>query len=326
MSEKLLSIVIPVYNAEKYIGFCLDSLLEHMSDIEIIAVDDGSTDESGKILDAYQSDYGICVIHQVNAGVSSARNTGIQQAMGKYITFVDADDLWMEQLPFDLKNMDADLIVFNYADIDGQGKVIQRIPVTDRVQSIADIKKEFILTHYFNTCWGKLYRTELIKNNDIYFPTDMKVGEDMYWFGQMLQYIDTVEFSNAYLYGYRQNTAGAMVQLRKSLNQERIMDFVTEIKCKERLAHEESWNEEELGAFYYRFANNIVAKVNFAMKGCNDFKELSYMVDDFIDNETVNEVLHKAVKSRCVDGKRRIICRIMLNHVLRKIYLLAKSK
>lgn len=322
----MLTIVIPVYNAEQYIKSCLDSLLEYMDDIEIIAVDDGSTDESGKLLDQYQDEFGIVVIHQANAGVSNARNAGIKRATGKYITFVDADDLWMECLPFDLKDADVDLIVFNYVDIDEHGKLIQSIPVTDSVQSKTDIIKEFILTHYFNTCWGKLYRTELIKNNDIYFPTDMKVGEDMYWFGQMLQYIDTVEFSNAYLYGYRQNTAGAMVQLRKSLNQERIMDFVTEIKCKERLAHEESWNEEELGAFYYRFANNIVAKVNFAMKGCNDFKELSYMVDDFIDNETVNEVLHKAVKSRCVDGKRRIICRIMLNHVLRKIYLLAKSK
>ena len=94
----LLSIIIPVYQAEKYLGKCIDSILNQaFSDFELILVDDGSTDGSEKICDEYaRKDKRIKVIHQANQGVSSARNTGLAYASGEYITFVDADD-WIEQ-------------------------------------------------------------------------------------------------------------------------------------------------------------------------------------------------------------------------------------
>lgn len=100
MAELFLSFVVPVYNAEKYLPQCLDSLLaQDIEDYEILCVNDGSTDRSGEILDAYQEKYPrLRVIHKENGGVVTARNAGLKQAQGDYIWFVDADDLVRENI------------------------------------------------------------------------------------------------------------------------------------------------------------------------------------------------------------------------------------
>ena len=94
MTGVVLTVIIPAYNAEKYLPQCLDSVIgQTLKDIEVICVDDGSTDGSGKILDEFAArDRRLKVIHQENAGVSAARNRGIKAARGRYLTFVDADD------------------------------------------------------------------------------------------------------------------------------------------------------------------------------------------------------------------------------------------
>lgn len=95
MNTTLLSIIIPVYNVEPYINKCLDSLIHCIdsNQAEIICIDDGSTDQSGKICDVYQEKYtNIKVIHQKNQGVAAARNTGLSHAKGEYIAWVDSDD------------------------------------------------------------------------------------------------------------------------------------------------------------------------------------------------------------------------------------------
>ena len=122
MSEApLVSVVVPVYNAEPYLRECLDSLFgQTLKEIEIIAVDDGSTDGSGKILDEFAArDRRLKVIHQENAGVSAARNRGIKAARGRYLTFVDADDRIDRQalgyLCFEAERLQTDILLFNYA-------------------------------------------------------------------------------------------------------------------------------------------------------------------------------------------------------------------
>ena len=113
----MISIIVPVYNVEKYLEACLDSILNSsFTDFELILVDDGSTDRSGAICDAYQDkDHRIAVIHQVNAGVSAARNAGLRVSSGEYITFVDSDDLvhplMLEILMFAISSGDYDMSV-----------------------------------------------------------------------------------------------------------------------------------------------------------------------------------------------------------------------
>ena len=113
----LLSVIVPVYNTERYLTTCLESILDQIySNIEVIVVDDGSTDESGKICDEIaKRDSRVTVIHKDNAGLSSARNIGIQVASGKYIAFVDSDDFLdrncYKKISICLKNMTRMFVV-----------------------------------------------------------------------------------------------------------------------------------------------------------------------------------------------------------------------
>ena len=120
MEKPMLSIIIPIYNVESYIKKCLDSLLRCIdpNQVEIICVDDGSTDQSSKICDAYQEKYtNVKVIHQKNKGVAAARNVGLRHAKGEYIAWVDSDDYvsfdWFRTIKDNL-NTSPDLLIFDY--------------------------------------------------------------------------------------------------------------------------------------------------------------------------------------------------------------------
>jgi len=120
MKSELISIIIPVYNVEDYLARCLESILfQSFKDFEVLLIDDGSTDGSGKICDAYaQNDTRIRVIHKVNGGVSSARNVGLNNANGQYISFVDSDDFvhpcFLEFLYNSIKSSKADISICDY--------------------------------------------------------------------------------------------------------------------------------------------------------------------------------------------------------------------
>lgn len=332
MSDIVLSIVIPVYNAQRYIKTCLDSIFSYKTErIEVIVINDGSSDNSLQILQDYQQMHPIIIIDQQNAGVSVARNRGIEMAQGQYLTFVDADDVIHESLlQTALEVSEAgqmkDILIFNYEDIDEEGTCIWKNDVVGAIKTKTDIDVSYILGHYFNTVWGKVYCTELIKKNKIYFPVGVSLGEDTFWVGNLLSKIKTYACFAINAYGYRQNDNGAVVQLRKNLSEDRILDYEKEILMKEQLARDLGWDEQQMGSFYQRFSNNIVAKVNFAIKGSNDKKELINTVNQFIKNGTIKHILVQAGKSKYVDWKRRIICRFIQNDFLRKIYLLIKSR
>lgn len=325
-NEIFLSIVIPVYNAQMYIKKCLDSMVSYIEEfkVQIIAVDDGSVDNSPKILEEYKKKYGITVVSQDNAGVSAARNAGIEEACGKYITFVDADDIILDDFWDSLKlwkENPAEMIIYNYLDIDEKDKCIQKVCVTKEISSINDVKKAFLLGHQFNTCWGKVYLTKVIKENRIDFPVDMCVGEDMYWMAKVITKISNIECIDCYSYGYRQNQAGAMVSLRKELNSERINDFAKEIEIKTQIGKQMKWSTSIEEGFYQKFADNSVAKINFAIKAIDDFDVLCKQVNDFFNNKTIVNLINKSIKCNSINAKRRFICSILLNKFFRKIYL-----
>lgn len=332
MRNKILSIIIPVYNAEQYLEECLDSILNiNRKDIEIIIINDGSKDNSAEILKKYENEKMISIIHKENEGVAVARNMGIEKARGQYITFVDADDLiihenvdaWLDDLE---KNEAVDIVIYNYDDINERSESIKHIDMVSDIHSIVDIEKAFVLGYYFNTCWGKIYRTSLIKEKKILFPTDMKIGEDMLWFGRVLSFIKTYRCYSYSIYGYRQNSNGAMSQLRLQLGQDRIAEFGREILLKESIIENNQWNDQQLGQFYQIFADNSIAKINFAIKGGNDYESLVKMTDDFVNNTVIRDLLYKAEKSNYVNCKRRLLCFVMHYKELRNIYLRIKFR
>lgn len=165
-----VSVIVPVYNGEKYIKSCLDSIIGNdLKEIEIIVINDGSTDYTSKILKEYKTKYDIIeVIKKENEGQGSARNIGIDLAKGEFITFVDADDEihnnMLSKMYNKLQQEQADICVCDYFEITNTNKVVKKaIP-----QKTEDIKKDYIVS-VAGPC-NKLIKTEILKKNNLYFP------------------------------------------------------------------------------------------------------------------------------------------------------------
>lgn len=189
MSIKI-SVIIPVYNAEKYISQCIDSLLGQTLyyDCEFIFVNDGSTDQSAKILESYKKkDSRVIIIHQQNMGVSMARNHGLEKASGEYIGFVDADDYIEKDMFENLYKMaklhNSDVVVLNYqSEMEGK-KVTSNYPfrketILDKDYIEQNVLPFLISSDSFNTVCTKIYRNKIIQENNILFPKNVPLGED----------------------------------------------------------------------------------------------------------------------------------------------------
>ena len=167
--KELASIIIPVYNVELYLKECIDSLLNQTyKNIEILIVDDGSTDNSGKICDSYCRDPRVTVFHQSNAGVSVARNFALDQANGEYVFFVDPDDFvepdFISCSIASLEEKNADLVIFSHTEL-FENSIKKIVPTKSLGLNTLEIKKKLYLMilkisfgtkHIENNC-GKIY-------------------------------------------------------------------------------------------------------------------------------------------------------------------------
>lgn len=170
MKNDLVSIVVPVYNVEKYLKKCIDSILNQTyKNLEIILVDDGSTDNSGKICDDYSSsDERIKVIHKQNGGLSDARNLGIDNSTGKYITFIDSDDYitnnYIEYLVTILEKNNADISICDYKIVHNEFGFIDKSKEIINIYTYEEcIMKLLYGTHKLISACGKLYKKNLFK-------------------------------------------------------------------------------------------------------------------------------------------------------------------
>lgn len=242
-----ISIVVPVYKVEEnFLRNCIEKILEQTySDIELILVDDGSPDKCGEICDEYAvSDKRIKVIHQINSGVSSARNTGIKNACGNWILFVDADD-WLEKEACEVlalavqKYKDCDIIQFRaYQNYAANEKKLDTSIKSDYVyssESIDDLlfvyrngmqtpkfRKQSIAvaTSYF--VWDKMYKRSFLRENEIEFPPGIKISEDKLFYLNCLLKFKTMVLINDFLYHYRANELSATHKYAEDLDDNRI--------------------------------------------------------------------------------------------------------
>lgn len=202
---QLVSIIIPVYNAERTLCKCLDSILgQDFNNYEIILVNDGSKDSSLDICNEYGSKHhNISVINQNNAGVSSARNAGLDVAKGDWITFIDSDD-YIENGFFNcLDTYNEDLIILNSKNLSLTGDMSDSLFSKKNKQlhnknSITQFLSTYIDSSLYRAPWAKFYKKELIK--DIRFDTNMKIGEDSHFVFRYLCNIKTMSYlgSNAH--------------------------------------------------------------------------------------------------------------------------------
>lgn len=169
--EELISVIVPVYNVEKYLRRCMDSIVQQTyKNIEIIIVDDGSIDSSGKISDEYaKKDKRIKVIHKQNGGLSDARNVALDIIKGKYIAFIDSDDSisndYIEYLYNLLKKNNADMGICDSQVCYNDLIQVNNEPENIIVYSKDEVIKEMLYAnHYFISAWGKIYKKELLNN------------------------------------------------------------------------------------------------------------------------------------------------------------------
>ena len=197
--SQLVSIIIPVYNAERTLCKCLDSILEqNFNNYEIILVNDGSKDSSLEICKEYSSKHqNISVINQNNAGVSSARNAGLEIAKGDWITFIDSDD-YIEDVFFNcLDTYNEDLIILNSKNLSPTGNISNSLfskmsrQLHDK-NSITHFISNNIDNMLFRGPCAKFYKKELIKN--IRFDTNMKIGEDSHFVFRYLCNIKSIQY------------------------------------------------------------------------------------------------------------------------------------
>ena len=191
MKEKLLSIIVPIYNAEADLKRCLDSLLaQTYQSLEIILIDDGSTDGSFAVCQAYaQSNASICCYHQPNGGVSSARNKGLSMAHGEIIGFCDADD-WVDadyyaRMVSLMQEHDAQMVFSGYEEFfEKSGASRLHHPAKSGLVDGYEALKQCVLPQrdgYFTSLWNKLFQREMLLDEAgklFTFPPDIAVGED----------------------------------------------------------------------------------------------------------------------------------------------------
>lgn len=206
-----LSIIVPVYNVENYLPRCIDSILKQTyTDFELILIDDGSTDRCGKICDEYsESDRRIIVRHQLNSGVSVARNVGLSIATGTYIGFVDSDD-WIEPDMYQIiiEKMERErtgLGLCSWNNVYEDGRVKQHY-----IEIPTELTRDEFLMQVFSisrtvsgAVWNKVFLKEKVKS---LFDETVKVGEDWLFLCNYCKQISSVSFSNRYLYNvYERN-------------------------------------------------------------------------------------------------------------------------
>lgn len=213
MKSDLISVVIPAYNVEEKINRCINSLLEQTyQNLEIIIVNDGSTDLTAQKCEEYSNRNEIKYISISNGGVSNARNIGMKSAKGKYITFVDADDYIEKDMIEKLVNliMDSDLVICGKNVVTKDGVIQEEIKIDK-----AKVEKEDILLLYkakiLNPPYCKLYRTEIIRMNQLQFDSYLSVGEDLLFNLQYIkQIVQPITILKENLYNYEKLNANGL--------------------------------------------------------------------------------------------------------------------
>ena len=242
------SVIIPVYNVEKYINRCLKSILsQRYNDLEIILIDNGSTDRSGSICDIYANEYAnISVYHIENHGVASARNFGLSKARGEFIYFVDSDDYLVGNLFAEFEDKltpDLDLFVFSYYN-----SFEQEMTETKRTKKIlpyngsydkydfSKIFKDLFLSDMLYTVWNKIYRREFLLENNLSFE-QYELGEDVRFNLDVYREVNTICLSQDSYYVYVIGRKGSAMS---GYNPKRLQYQLQELKMVDDLLSD--WN------------------------------------------------------------------------------------
>lgn len=320
MGEIIFSVVVPIYQIEKYIRACVDSILSQtFLDYEVILVDDGSTDGCGEICDSYERDNkNVVVIHKENGGLVSARNAGIKRAQGQYICYVDGDDKiasdMLEKMYHAIKEQNTpDMVIFG--GVYDYGTSTEEIPC-HLVEGYYDKKRlcqeiyptmiydkalPFFEGRVFPSAWNKLYKRELLL---AHYCRDERIGlaEDNAFTYECLYYADSVYVTKEHFYYYNKCNDGSMVSSYNSHYYEK-MQLVCEY-LKKRLGSKEQVLDEQINAFCAGWIiMSVFHEVRHGVQAKTSISQMKTVMRD--RNENTSNLL-KSVSLKGLPGKAKI--------------------
>jgi len=224
----MLSIIIPVYNSEKNIKRCFESIINQTyRSIEVIVVNDGSTDNTADICDEYAEKYcNFKVIHKINGGVSLARNLGIKTAKGEFLQFVDSDDYlekdMCERLIHTICKDNSDMVICGYKDIKN-GNVFYNSCIDKVVVNIQELSIQFsnlYTRRFLNSPWNKLFKKSKI---NVYYDEELSLGEDLIFNLEYMKNINSISFISDCLYNYINGNDNSLTTKYRSNSMQLIM-------------------------------------------------------------------------------------------------------
>lgn len=281
----LVSIIIPVYNAEEYLINCLDSVVNQIyENMEIILVNDGSIDDSGMICNEYaEKDCRIKVIHKANRGVSHSRNIGIKNANGQYILFIDSDDSIDNDYVYVMIKAavynNSDLVISCIEDVYENNSKIRQINTTALTNNF--VKDYKILKDLLRAPYVKLYKKDILERNNIKFPEDMKLSEDQVFNFQYYSKIKNYKFINYCGYKYFHRST---ISLSKNIDRKAFIDEIKRLKL-EKAFYNNSYIENKEKIFCcsalgiiskYFYLSNIDNSLNNFKERISEIKKLLY--------------------------------------------------
>lgn len=338
--EELISVVIPVYNVEKYLDRCLDSVVNQTyKNLEILLIDDGSTDKSSKICDNWAiKDKRIKVIHKNNAGLGMARNTGIENATGNYICFFDSDDYVNVEILNKsyalIKKENADIVVFGLRHVDNHEKMLNAfVPNGEQKVFSGEEVQDVFLPDLINSCSEEaklhglslsacvcLYDTKLLKSSNWRFVSEREIlSEDSYSLIALYKHINKVVVLGEVGYYYCNNKT-SLTHTYRDDRYEKIKDFYNKsvqlqqdlgysIKVKERLAR-----------LFLAFCIEAMKQVVLSEITSSEQKE---KLKNIILDETMRGVL-TSLSYNCYSLPIKILFWAMRNKLYGMVYLLVK--
>ena len=256
-----ISVIVPVYKAEQFLHRCVDSILsQSFADLELILVDDGSPDNSGTICDEYAAkDKRVKVIHKANGGVSTARNVGIENAQGEWLTFIDADD-YIEQgflsIPEDATE---DLLIQNYrVQKQDEFKNIEFEKCVVTEFGVLELINENIVKQIYRVPWAKFFRKSIIIDNKLSYIEGVKIGEDTLFMLDYLYYVSSIKYHCEANYVYQ---ADGDVSIKYKLPVNKCIEILDLIIQRYDNLHIDSVNFLN---FVYSFYTSLITPRNYA--------------------------------------------------------------
>jgi len=272
-----VTVIVPVYNTERYLPRCIDSVLsQSLTDFELLLIDDGSTDGSGTICNEYaEKDNRVHVFHKENGGVSSARNLGLKESKGEWVCFVDSDD---ELLPDGLQVLvngiseEVDMVMAGYEVYDDKGALSYLVEMRKEknISAEAAVKEMYKPTdyRYQGYIWGKLLRSSIIKEAKLGFAKDVYFNEDrLFMVGFIFASERNVYYTTVPVYKYYERVGSAMMSLMTSFNPRFVTDMDAQIKMREMVR--QKCGNEELRELADEGAYGSYRRIKGMMKGFN---------------------------------------------------------